>query len=530
MPAAHFFLKTVTDVDPLRAAQAAYEAGDFPSVESACRQRLKADPNDAHALYLWGCAAARTDRLPVALEVLTRASTLAPEEVAVLMELARVAVQAGRIDDALRVIDRALLLKPALPRLHFMRAHCLRDLGRRSEAIVSLQRAVRLDPLDSASWLNLGNLLRLSDQTLEAVDCYDKALEISPEFVEAWINRGVALGDRLMHEAALQSYGRARALAPNHPEVDYNEALLRLQTGDFQTGWSLYEARWQRPRLAAWRRRYNGPVWQGEPLAQGVRLLVHVEQGRGDALQFARYLPLLAQSGAQVIVELDRSLMRMFATLPGVAAVIAQGDVLPAYDLHVSIASIAGLYKTDLHNIPSAQGYLAWPEAGRTSDVRPARAGRGPVVGLVWRGSPRHPNDARRSLTLKKMLAALPEAVSAVCLQSRLTDEERLLLQQRGVHCFETDAHDFSETATRLSQTDLLLTVDTAAAHLAGALGQPVWLLLPFNPDWRWLLHRHDSPWYASARLFRQDTAGDWTTPLRAVHDQLLARSATPPD
>jgi tetratricopeptide (TPR) repeat protein len=530
MPAAHFFLKTVADADPLKAARAAYEADDFAAVESACRERLKTDPNDAHALYLWGCAAARTGRLPVALEVLTRASTLAPDEVAVLIELARVAVQAGRIEDALRVIDRALEVRPALSRLHFLRAHCLRDLGRRPEAIASLQEAVRLDPRDAASWLNLGNLLRLGDEAQQAIHCYDQALATAPEFVEAWINRGVALGDLLMHEAALHSYARARALAPNHSEVDYNEALLRLQTGEYETAWPLYESRWQRPRLAAWRRRYGGGIWQGEPLAQGARLLVHAEQGRGDALQFARYAPLLGRSGLQVILELDPSLLSILSALPGVSAVVAQGDALPAYDLHVSMASLPGFFKTSVHNIPSAQGYLPWPGGARPLNIHPAAAGRAPVVGLVWRGSPRHPNDARRSLTLTQMLTALPDAVSAVCLQSRLTDEERLLLQQRGVRCFDTDARDFSETATRLSQTDLLLTVDTAAAHLAGALGQPVWVLLPFNPDWRWLLSRNDSPWYASARLFRQEIPGDWTNPLRAVHDQLLARASTQPD
>ncbi|MEN9760976.1 MAG: hypothetical protein RI906_802 [Pseudomonadota bacterium] len=530
MPAAHFFLNTVTDADPLKDAQAAYELGDFSSVESACRERLKTDPNDAHALYLWGCAAARTGRLPIALEVLTRASNLAPEEVTVLIELARVVIQVGRVEDALRLIDRALAVKPAMSRLHFLRAHCLRDLGRRPEAISSLQQAVRLDPRDAASWLNLGNLLRLGDEAREAIHCYDQALAIEPAFVEAWINRGVALGDLLMHEAALQSYARARALAPTHPEADYNEAMLRLQIGDYQAAWPLYESRWQRPRLAAWRRRYVGSLWQGEPLPKASRLLVHAEQGRGDALQFARYLPLLAQSGVQVMLELDPSLVRIFATLPGVSAVVGRGETLPAYDLHVSIASLPGFCKTSLGSIPSAQGYLPWPERRSAPDVQSDPAGRTPVVGLVWRGSPRHPNDARRSLALTQMLTALPDAVSAVCLQSRLTDGERLLLQKRGVRYFEADAQDFSETASRLAQTDLLLTVDTAAAHLAGALGQPVWVLLPFNPDWRWLLTRNDSPWYASARLFRQEIAGDWTKPLRAVHDQLLARASTPPD
>jgi tetratricopeptide (TPR) repeat protein len=460
----------------------------------------------------------------------------------------------GRAAAALASFDRAVVINPDLAPAHHQRAALLQDLKRHEEAVAAYRTALRLDPRNAQAANDLGTALIESGRFDEALASIDQALALDPGLFGALINRGNALNQlkrpeqalqayqralalnpaaaqvhsncgHLLHDAgrydeALHAYERALALQPDLALVQWNKGLIKLLHGEFEEGWRLYEARWQsyaRPSF----RNFPQPLWSGDALA-GRTILLHAEQGLGDTLQFCRYLPAVAELGGTVLLEAPATLLPLLETLPGRKTLLASGDPLPPFDLQCPLLSLPLAFGTRLETIPAPIPYLSVPEDRREPWAARLGPRQRPRIGLAWSGAPNHLADRERSLPLRLLAPLLQLDAEFHSLQKliRAEDEPALAgLPQLVRH--EAELRDFADTAALTAAMDLVITVDTSVAHLAGALGKPLWLLLQHAPDFRWMLQRPDSPWYPTARLFRQDHPGDWEAVIAAVAAQL---------
>jgi tetratricopeptide (TPR) repeat protein len=463
--------------------------------------------------------------------------------------------QAARLPDAVTFYRRALALHPPYVEAHQNLGSALSDLGQVDAAIVCLRKALSLRPDYPMAQLNLGNALWAKGRPEEAIAAYEAAIALRPDFAEAHTFCAIVLGEQGQTEPAIAAcwralalqpgypdahnalgnllraagrveeaigcYRRALALAPDYPDAHFNLGMALLALGEFALGWPEYEWRWQTPQMLAALRRFPQPQWRGEA-APGQRLLIHAEQGLGDTLQFCRFASLAAELGLRVVLEVPRPLVRLCASLSGVEAIVAAGEPLPAFDLHCPMASLPLLLGTRLGTIPAAVPYLAADAAAVAAwRARLAElAGDGLRVGLVWAGNPsldrpaRAAMDRRRSLGGDRLAGVL--GVPGVRFVSLQKDGPRLPPASPVIDMMPAMA-DFADTAALVAGLDLVIAVDTAVAHLAGALGRPVWMLDRFDPDWRWMMGRRDSPWYPTLRIYRQPRPGDWESVLAEV-------------
>jgi hypothetical protein len=427
-----------------------------------------------------------------------------------------------RFDEALAAYDCGLQLAPNDVALRNGRGVALLELRRPAEACEEFARALDADPgyLDALG--NLGNALIKLNRSEEALAAYDRALKIVPHNAQLLTNRAVVLRRLDRPQEALMSAAHALAEKPGFAQARFVASVARLTLGDFAAGWRGYEARWDVGALARQRRHFAAPLWFGDAPLAGKTILLYAEQGSGDAIQFVRYAPLVAARGATVVLEVRRELMRLCATLPGVTTLVAHGDPLPAFDCHCPLLSLPLAFATDAATIPAEIPYLA----PRAEDVAAWRArlpqGR-PLIGLCWSGERLHDNDLNRSMALETLapLFDLPN-VQFVSLQHDVRDTDAPLLAQRSdIVPIGQHFTDFADTAAAIAALDVVISVDTAVAHLTGALGKPLFLLLPLAADFRWLRERADSPWYPTARLFRQLRFGDWASVVEMVRGEL---------
>lgn len=466
--------------------------GHTAEAETRYRQILAARPGEKHALNQLGMICYEREHYVEALELFAAAAKIdrASGEAAANHGAALNAV--GRYAEALAVFDRALILKPGyVPALH-NRGRALMELGRHADALRSFDRVIALDP----------------------------------SHVDALYERGNALRELRRHDEALGSYRRALALRPESADVHVNEALTLLRLGDFRVGLPKYEWRWRRKDVAGLRRNFAQPLWRGEEPIDGKTILLHAEQGFGDTIQFARYAALVAARGARVVLEVQPQLKPLIDGMNGPAAVVSRGEALPPFDLHCPLLSLPLACGTTLDTIPSAIPYLDAPPR-RVAAWRERLPAAGRRVGLVWAGSAGYASDRNRTLRLDRLapLFGLP-GIAFVSLQRDLRDGEAEALRTvPGLVDLGRDLVDFADTAAVVSMLDLVVSVDTAVAHLAGAMGKLVLVLLPHSPDFRWLLDRPDSPWYPTARLYRQPAFGDWDSVIARVRADLAART-----
>ncbi len=424
-----------------------------------------------------------------------------------------------RHEDAIRHYATALALRPGYAEAHYNIGNALQALGRYDEAIAAYEKAAAIKPDYAEALNNLGNALQALNRHEEAIVRFEQALAVMPDYAEAHNNLGNSLQALNRHEQAIARHARALALQPDCIAAQWNEGLARLVIGDFKAGWKQYEGRWAVAGLGQRRREFAQPQWRGEFALAGRTILLHAEQGLGDTLHFARYVPMVAALGAGIVLEAQNPLVPLLAGLPGVASIRAQGEALPTFDCHCPLLSLPLAFGTTFDTIPRNVPYLAAaPEriARWRSTIEEAAA---PRIGVVWAGNPANVFDHRRTLPLRHLLPLLrTPGVKFFALQKDLRPGDLELLQAfPEVRLLGEELEDFTETAAVVSLLDLVITVDTAVAHLAGALGKKVWVLLPFSPDWRWLLAREDSPWYPSARLFRQPATSDWASVLAQV-------------
>jgi tetratricopeptide (TPR) repeat protein len=453
----------------------------------------------------------------------------------------------GQIDAAIAEYHKALQLNPDSVETHNNLASVLHQKGRFEDAIASYHDAIRLRPDCAEAYTNLGATLTQLGRLDEAIDCYCKALSINPQLGEVCNNLGEALKELGQLDEAEVNFEKALRLKPNFPAARWNRSLLWLLRGEFAKGWPEYEWRWTQPNMP--RRLLSQPLWDGSPL-DGKTIFIYAEQGLGDTLQFLRYIPRVRERGGNVIVECQPLLTRLLDGMPGVSQVIGRGEPLPDFEIQAPMLSLPRIFGTSMQSIPRAVPYLSpasrlveyWKSA--ECEVRSAES-KVPLstthsalctpqffIGIAWQGSPTYRYDRQRSIPLVQFgRLAEVDSIRLVSLQKGPGTEQ--LLKECGVRSAECGVEKkpnairtvqsalctpeldgasgpFMDTAALMKNLDLVICSDSAVAHLAGALAVPVWVALPFVPDWRWLLKREDSPWYPSMRLFRQKRFGDW--------------------
>lgn len=426
----------------------------------------------------------------------------------------------GNVDEAIDWYKKLLRLTPFHADTHNILGSAYQEKGQLDEAIACYREAIRCDGNAFMAYNNLGTALRLRGNLDETVTSYQEALRIQPDFTPAMNNLGTALRDKGDLEEAISWYRKVIRLNPDFAEAHWNLSFALLLAGKYEEGWQEYEWIWKLKKTIC---RLPQPVWDGGNI-QGKRILLYAEQGFGDVIQFVRYVPLVKERGAEVIVGCQRELKSLLKSAEGVSSVVAFGEAIQQFDVQCPLPSLPRLFNTTRDSIPCRVPYLNVDlgTVGKWRD-RLSLDNSKLNVGLVWSGSPGHLNDRNRScpLHLFEPLAGL-ESIRIFSLQKEIQNKwTDCSLSGLGIIDYTEDIEDFSDTAGIIMNLDLVITVDTAVAHLAGALGKTVWTLLPFAPDWRWMLHRDDSPWYPTMRLFRQPSPGDWESVISSVSAEL---------
>jgi tetratricopeptide (TPR) repeat protein len=500
---------------------------------SAFEAALRLDPKNALAHHMIGLVALQAGQLEAGVESLRRAIDLNPADLSAYANLANGLRELGLVDQALEAYDRTIDMVPTLVNAYDNRAVLFARLDRFEEALADYDRALALNGRAAFVHNHRATTLRELGRHYEALNSCATALRLDPRYVDAYLNRASALGEIGRFEEAIADYEACLALDPGRTEAVVAIGSAYLAMGDYDRGWERYEARLRlqgRKRVAP-TVAFAQPAWNGADPLSGKTILLHSEQGLGDTLQFCRYVPSVKAMGAEIVLQVEPSLVRLSSSLRGVDRVVAKGHASPHFDVQASIMSLPRAFRTTLQSIPADVPYLhAEPDKVAVWAGRLGPATR-PRVGLVWSGgqAPQRRDLFRRNIPLR-MLAPLAQCgVDFVSLQKGEPAESELAeviaFGWNGPAILDpaADLHDFSDTAALVENLDLVITVDTSVAHLAGGLGKPVWILNRLDADWRWMRDRTDSPWYPTARLFRQKTFGDWAFVVQEVAAALNA-------
>lgn len=504
------------------------DCGDFESAVACCQRALQINPNYAEAFHDLGNAHNEKGEFAEAQRSYLRAIELKPDFSDAYNGLGDVLRKQDRFEEAEQACRRAIELNPKLAAAHNNLGNALQGLGRLSAAIECFREAIRLQPKLASPHYNLGHAFRDLERLSEAAESYRRALEADPSHAGAHNDLGNTFMRLRDFELAAVHYDRALELQPELAIGHLSKAGLALLQQDFELGWQEYEWRWKMPDVGG-ERVFEEPKWDGRPLANKT-ILIYAEQGFGDTLQFVRYASLVHALGARIVFECQRPLLRLLSHCEGIDDLVGVGDKLPPFDFQIALLSVPRILKTTLKTIPTRFPYLfADPTlvAQWRDKLQPLKGLR---IGINWHGRGGRGTFRRRDLPLADLLALGSQlGQQFVCLQREIEPAEQAQLADApnivrlGDHV-DTIHGAFMDTAAVMKNLDLVITSDTAIAHLAGGLGVPVWVGLPFVPDWRWLLDRADSPWYPTMRLFRQKSPGDWTEVFREMKVALQER------
>jgi tetratricopeptide (TPR) repeat protein len=521
--------RSAIDLDPdqprsyLGLGRAARSCGDLEAAIESLRLALSLAPEDLEATQEMSLALQERGEHDQAETYARRALQLAPRSVEAHLRLADLLRRRGSLDEALGSCRAAVALAPQLPHAHNNLGNLYKDLGDTAQAIAAYRKALELDPGLAEAHFNLGLAVHESGDIAQAGAHYRSALEREPRLADAHLNLGFAneqLGDP---QGAIRCYRAALGLRHDLAEAHFNLALQLLLTGDFAQGWEEYEWRWRLRQAAGASQDAMGPAWDGADPA-GKTILLYAEQGFGDAIQFVRYALKLRERGAEVVLQCAPELKPLFAQMPGILAVLGYDEPPPRFDQCCPLLGLPRLFGTTLEGIPADIPYLR-AEPRKIQRWRDTLALDAAVahVGLVWAG-----RAASRTLRLEQLapLGTIPRVVFHSLQKGSAADEAARTPHGMKLVDWSAQLRDFSDTAALIANLDLVVSVDTAVAHLAGAIGKPVWTLTPFPPEWRWLLDRTDSPWYPSMRLFRQRRLNDWTAVIAELAQAL--REAAP--
>ena len=434
-----------------------------------------------------------------------------------------------RYPESLAAYDAAIAQQANYAIAYMDRGNALRELDRTQEALASYEKAIALKPDYTQAWSNRGVVLKFLQRLDAAEQSYVRALQLQPDFVDAMVNYATLLKDLLRLPQAIALNQRAIALDANSSGAHLNLSICHLLTGDMAQGLPHYEWRWKTEQLRDGARLFKQPLWLGDADLAGKTILLHAEQGLGDTLQFCRYAPMVASLGAKVVLEVQAPLIDLLKSLPGVDVLLAQGQPLPQFDVHCPLLSLPLAFKTRVESIPAMPRYLhadAVRVAAWQQRLSPSSA---PRVGVVWSGRPEHKNDHNRSIAFSEFAQCLQPGVAYHCLQKDIRpSDEDALHARHDVQVWRSALHSFADTAALVECMDAVIAVDTSVAHLAAALGKPVLLLLPFSPDWRWIVGRNDTPWYPTMRLLRQSHHRQWAEVLQAI-EPVIEPAHVPP-
>ncbi|MGJ5135911.1 tetratricopeptide repeat protein [Bradyrhizobium oligotrophicum] len=495
----------------------------------ACDRLLQLAPDRAATWFRLGEVLEAQGRRDEAALAFDQVAQLRPDHLEAANKAGALHFDARHYEQAISRFGQSLAVMPDQAGVLYLNGIALRRLRRYQEAETLGHRAQVLAP-DNPDFANgYGCILQNLGRHDDAVAMFDKAIALRPQTADFHNHRGTSLAELHRFAEAFESFDRAVALKPDLADAHWNAALFRLLTGDFARGWAARE--WGRKCRAVGfvERSFEAPLWLADAPLAGKTILLHSDEGLGDTIQFSRYATLVAKQGARVVLEVDAPLQPLLSGLDGVAQCLARGiDALPAVDYHCPLSSLPLAFATRLDTIPAAPCYLPRPPEARRA-IWEQRLGPHDRlrVGLVWSGNPAHLNDHNRSIPLPTLAPLLGTGARFVSLQKEPRPSDKAALAARDdILDLTADIRDFVDTAALIDNLDLVITVDTSVAHLAGALGKPTWIMLPFTPDYRWLLGRDDSPWYPSVRLFRQDARRDYADVVARVREALAAQLA----
>lgn len=515
-------LATALKLDPGRAEILANlgltlsSEGELDRAIACYREAIEARPDLAELHFQLGNALQGKNCLPEAVACYERALERKPSSARARCNLGSALLRQGKTEKALKEIARALELDPQLAEAENAYGVALKEQGRIAEAAEHFVRAVQRRPDYAEALNNLGCVWERQGRAAASIEAHRRALALRPEFAEAHNGLGNALGAQGEPEAARKEFEQAIALKPDLAEAHCNLALVELRAGEFEEGWREYEWRWRMNSPAVRRREFHQPQWRGASL-EGARILLHAEQGLGDTIQFLRYAPLVARAGGRTILEISPRLRRLAEGL-GAEATIAAGESLPEFDWHCPLMSLPLAFGTKLETIPREIPYLRAPEAARQKAAGlDCWTGAGVRVGVAWAGRENFVREDARQRSIERVLLEPLLATEGARFYSLQMGEAA----EGSMMDLSASVEDLADTAAQIERMDLVITVDTAVAHLAGALGKPVWVLLPFASDWRWLSAGEASPWYPTMQLFRQRRAGAWRESIEAARQEL---------
>jgi tetratricopeptide (TPR) repeat protein len=493
-------------------------AGQRQEAVESYRRAVSLEPGLISAYCELGATLWEAGEYHEAADALQAALALDPERPEAHNWMGKVCKSLGYLDQALSAFRQALAGRPDYAEAHFNLGVLLGELHRPVEAVASYRAALTFRADYTDAYLNMGVALLRLGRAGESITAFRRALELRPGADDAWYHLGRALQEERRCREAVSAYDRAIAITPDFPDAHWNRAQALLALGDYPAGWQDYEWRWKVPELRLVERRFTEPRWNGTPL-HGRTILVHAEQGASDTLLFARFIPMVAAKGGRVILECEAELTRLLEAMPELAQVVARGEELPPFDCHIPLEDLAQLFGTRLTQVPGTVPYLPCQTWSGRIPMLPV--GEGLRIGIVWSGDARlHPE---RSLPLRQLAPLF--RLAGISWYSLQAGDQRTDLAQtpetRGVHDLSVLIRDLTDVAALAGQLDLIISVDTALAHLAGGLGLPLWVLLPAAPDWRWNTEAAGLPWYPTARAFRQPRPGDWGSVVEAIGREL---------
>ncbi len=540
-------------MEDLSAAINALKSGDLSLAERICQRIIGKEPQRVRALHIMGIVGSMQGRPVKAFSYFKKAHALEPDNADILLNLGCMQLQLGRLHDSELSLRAAIKIQPHEAMAHSSLGNVLKRLGKYEEAVTCHEHAASLAPssaevhsnLASAylAWnkidpaleecrkalhlqpdsaelhFNLGTALQRGEQYEDACDVYRRALRLNPDHTLAHMNMGTSLKALGRVHEAISFLRRATELAPDFADAHWNLALTLLLAGDYCNGWKAYDWRLKMRDIPV--RTFPRPLWDGS-VQRDKTLLIHAEQGMGDTIQFIRYAADARKKVKSIILDCPEPLVMLFSDVKGVDTIVSTGRELPAFDIHLPLMSLPGALGAEPGDSINKHPYLK-AEKGLALKWRTKMHSNNYRVGLVWAGNPKHEDDRNRSIdvTYFAPLLKIPE-VTFYSLQKDTTDRGGIN-NIEGINIINAgpELRNFADTAALISTLDLVISVDTAAAHLAGALGCPVWVLLPYAPDWRWMMERDDTPWYPTMRLFRQERSGDWNGVIADVEEAL---------
>ena len=511
----------------LNKALEALRSSNLDSANLYLKQAIRFQSNNPHALRLLGVVAAQRGKYTEALEHVKKSLKHLPKNPLALSNLGNIYLALKQYQNALEAFDRSIKLDPNYYEVWTNKGNVLHELELYEDALICHDKSISLQPGYPEAWTNKGNALYELGRYEMAIEHHNNALSLRPDYFQALTNKAIALFELGFYEDAIEHCDKALLLNPEYSEAKWSKCLPLLLQGDFHRGLPLYESRWSSGKITAPqdKRSFDKPTWLGAESLHGKTIFLYGEQGLGDFIQFCRYAKLVSDLGARVILEVPTALKDLLAGLEGVSQFVVKDDPLPEFDYQCPLLSLPLAFQTSVETIPNVVPYLKQEQNSDKFQKWTQRLGiqTKPRVGLVWSGNPRHKNDRNRSLLLSEMVPYLPDRFEYISLQKEVRAADQATLEANPqILNFAADLHDFSDTAALIWQLDLVISVDTSVAHLSGALGKNTWILLPYVPDWRWMLERVDSPWYPSMTLYRQSAKGSWNQVLNQIHSDLI--------